>query len=128
MIENTPISTKHILGLGDYNYYTPSTYIPTITNQDYEYGYIKRYFVGRINYFDVKETCAKDFNLSNSSFYKKIQITWKISGPEFNQYEGKMLQTTGVVNFNILRIVEVKSIFPSIDTILDNPKQYWRGF
>jgi hypothetical protein len=43
-------------------------------------------------------------------------------------YKGKMLETTGVVDYNILRINQAAQVFPQISTILNNPRQFWRGF
>ena len=73
MIFDTPIEIKNKIGLGEYDYFEPSNYIPTIKPTDYEYGYISRYFVGRINYPNVLETNAKDFNMINDGFYKKLK-------------------------------------------------------
>jgi len=128
MIIDTPSTTKSIVNLGSYNYFTPSNYIPTITQDDYEYGYINRFFIGKINYFNVFETNNKDYNLANSLHFSKVQIKWKISGPEYNVYKGKMLETTGVVNYNILQIKSGGVYVPNIQLILTNPKQFWRGY
>lgn len=128
MIFDTPLEIKNKIGLGEYDYFEPSNYIPTIKPTDYEYGYISRYFVGRINYPNVLETNAKDFNMINDGFYKKIKISWKISGTEFNQYNGKMLLTTGVVDYNILKINQASQVFPQISNVLNNPRQFWRGY
>ena len=97
MIYDTPDKTRDIVGLDGYNYFLPSSYIPTIKPSDYEYGYITRYFVGNINYSNINETNARDYNMTDSSFFKKTKITWKVSGTEFNVYKGKMLESTGVV-------------------------------
>lgn len=128
IIPDTPISTKNKLGLGFYNYNPPSTYTPSITDEDYNLGYIIRYFVGKRNYFDVIETNAKGYNLADTTFYNKISIDWKITGPEYNVYIGKTLQTTGVVNYNVLRIREADSKIKGMNLILNNPKQFWRGY
>jgi len=128
MIYDTPDNVKNTLGLGGYNYDKPATYIPTITTEDYDRGYIDRFFVARINYFDVIETNYKDYNRANSSYFIKIKISWKITGPEFNTYIGKTLQETGVVNYNILRISDAQSFISNISVVLNNPKQFWRGF
>lgn len=128
MIKDTPDKTRNIVGLGSYNYDKPATYIPTITEEDYDRGYIDRFFVARINYFDVIETNYKEYNRANVSYYIKIKISWKITGPEFNTYIGKTLQETGVVNYNILRIGDAQSYIPNISVVLNNPKQFWRGF
>lgn len=128
MIYDTPDNIRNIVGLNAYNYFLPSSYIPTITLDEYQYGYITRYFVGNINYSNIVETNARDYNVTNSGFYKKTKITWKVSGPEYNVYNGKMLETTGVVDYNKLRINQAAAIFPQITTILNNPRQFWRGF
>lgn len=128
MIYDTPDKTKDILGLDKYNYFLPSSYIPIIKRSDYEYGYITRYFVGNINYFNINETNARDYNITNSCFFKKTKITWKVSGTEFNVYKGKILESTGVVDYNILRINQASQVFSQITTILNNPRQFWRGF
>lgn len=128
MIYDTPNNVKTIVGLGSYSFVTPSTYTPTITVNDYDNGYIDRFFISRINYFDIIETNYKDYNIANMSFFKKIKIDWKITGPEFNIYIDKTLQTTGVVNYNNLTIRDIQSYIPNINIILNNPKQFWRGF
>ena len=128
MIQDTPDSVKNKLGLGDYNYNAPSTYSPTISKQDYDVGYISRYFVGKRNFFDVIETDAKGYKLADSNFYTKVSIDWKISGFEYNVYQGKTLQTTGVVDYNIKRIKQASQYIKGIETILNNPRQFWRGY
>jgi len=128
MIYDTPNSVKTIVGLGSYSFVTPSTYTPTITVDDYDNGYIDRFFISRINYFDIIETNYKDYNTTNINYFKKIKIDWKITGSEFNIYIDKTLQTTGVVNYNNLTIRNIQSYMPNINIILNNPKQFWRGF
>ncbi len=128
MIYDTPNNIKTIVGLGSYSFVTPSTYTPTITVDDYDNGYIDRFFISRINYFDIIETNYKDYNTTNINYFKKIKIDWKITGSEFNIYIDKTLQTTGVVNYNNLTIRNIQSYMPNINIILNNPKQFWRGF
>ncbi len=128
MIYDTPPRTQTIVGLNSYKYLQPSTYIPTITQKDYDEGYISRFFVGRINYFEVIETNYKDFNMTDSSYFTKVKINWKITGPEFDVYSGKLLETVGVVNYNKYRIIEAQRVIANIDRILNNPKQFWRGY
>jgi hypothetical protein len=128
MIYDTPNSVKNIVGLGSFDFAKPSTYIPTITKDDYDRGYIDRFFVARINYFDVIETNYKDYNIANTSYFIKTKIDWKITGPELNTYIGKTLQETGVVNYNNFRIRDARVYIPNIQIVLNNPKQFWRGF
>lgn len=127
-IPDTPYSVKSKLGLQSYNFVQPSTYIPTVDQKDYDNGYITRYFIGRINYFQVTETNAKDYNIANPAYFAKSKIKWKITGPEFNVYNKKTLETTGVVDYNILRINEAAQYIKNIEVVLNNPRQFWRGF
>jgi hypothetical protein len=128
MITDTPDETKQILGLGTFNFSSPSTYMPNIAKKDYENGYIKRYFISNRNYFNAIETDAKSYNTADDNFYSKVSIEWKITGAEYNVYNGKILQTTGVVDFNKLKIKQASSVIKNIQSILNNPKQFWRGY
>ncbi len=128
MIFDTPDEVKQRLSLGNFNQSSPSTYIPTIRNKDYENGYIRRYFLSNRNYLNVIETNAKSYNTADVNFFKKVSIEWKITGPEFNEYKGKVLQLVGIVDFNIRRIREASTVIKGIETFLNNPKQFWRGY
>lgn len=128
MIEDVTNAIKGKLGLSDFNFSLPETYIPIITSDDYEYGYITRYFISRINMFYLTETTVQYFKLVDSRFFIKTKIMWKVSGPEFNIYNNNILEITGVVNYNKLRITDLNSIIFGSDVILDNPRQFWRGF
>lgn len=124
-IIDTPDYIKQIVGLSSYDYTTPAPYIPQIKQTDLDYGYINRYFVGKINDSIAIETNASDFKMADSRLYKKIFVHWKITGPQFNIYDGKMLKTTGVVNYNNFRIQDIQLTFPAINL---SPTQFWRGY
>jgi hypothetical protein len=126
MILDTPSNIKGLINAP--SIYTPAVYKVSLKQQDFENGYINRYFVGRINYEDFFETNFADYNLTVKNFYKKIIIKWKITGPEYSQYTGNMLETVGVVNYNVAQIQNAKSTFNNIDSVLTDPKQYWRGY
>jgi hypothetical protein len=128
MILDTSNETKQKLGLGNFNFNPPSTYIPTITDNDYQLGYVRRYFTSNRNYFNVVETDARSYRTVDNNYYSKVSIEWKITGPEFNVYNGKILQTTGVVDYNMLRIKESTLVIKGIETVLNNPRQFWRGY
>jgi hypothetical protein len=127
MIRDTPPELRNII-VGA-NYYNPTVYKPTPEKRDYDFGYIDRYFVAKINQSELMlETSIRDYNSISANLYKKIAIKWKISGPEYNLYKDKILQTAGVVEYNTRRISDVVKIFPNANIILNNPKQYWRGY
>lgn len=59
------------------------THIPLPTEGDYKVGYIQRYFGQKVNDVGspVYELNERQFdNLSQSPFYKVIELDWKISG------------------------------------------------
>lgn len=128
MIEDVTNTIKGKLGLSGFDFSLPETYIPIITSDQYEYGYITRYFISRINMFYLTETTSQCFKLVDSKFFIKTKIMWKVSGPEFNVYNNNILEITGVVNYNKLRIIDLNSIIFGSDVILNNPRQFWRGF
>lgn len=126
MIPDTPNNIKSLINAPEI--YSPSVYKPSVTEKDYNNGFINRYFVGRINYEDFFETSIMDYNLAPTNFYKKIIIKWKITGPKYNIYTGKMLETVGVVDYNFARISEARVKFPEIQMILTDLTQFWRGY
>jgi hypothetical protein len=126
-ISDTTGNNKTVVNFG--NVYVPNVYLPIITKDSYAAGYIDRFFVGRRNLAEMTETNQRDFNACDNRVYNKMDIKWKLTGPEYNVYSnGKVLEYTGVVNYNTLRIYDLRRIFPSASVILNNPRQFWRGF
>lgn len=128
MINDTPDTIKDVIKLDNFPYKDPDTYIPVITKENYEIGRIIRYFVGKINYDSIVETDAKSYQLMSPNFFRKVQVNWKISGPEYNVVRGGMLESIGVVQYNFTQIYKAKKIIPNIETVLNNPRQFWRGY
>lgn len=60
-----------------------NSYVPKPKDKDYEIGYIKRYFAQKVNdeSSPIVEISATSYqNLSNSPYYNRTSIRWKISG------------------------------------------------
>lgn len=60
-----------------------NSYVPKPKDKDYEIGYIKRYFAQKVNdesspIVEISTTSYQ--NLSNSPYYNRTDIRWKISG------------------------------------------------
>lgn len=128
MILDTPDELKSLIGLMEYSYLSPDTFVLNIRSEDYERGYVFRYFVGTINYNSVIETNIKNYNVVNTNFYRKAKVEWKITGPAYSLYKGKTLEVLGVVPHNLIQIDKAKKIIPNIEVVLNNPKQFWRGY
>ena len=125
MIPDTIGKYKNVVLIGDY--YVPTTHVPVIDERVYESGYVDRYFVSKRNQLNIIETSVRDYNATDASVYVKLHVLWKISGPKYNVYDGKILQTTGVVNYNTKRIDEITQTF-KVNHVITNPVQFWRGF
>lgn len=128
MISDTDEKLLNQLGLGQFNLNLPSTHFPTPDQKDYDSGFVTRYFVGKRNEFKITETSARDFGKINDNFFLKTTIEWRISGDRNNTYNGKMLITPGVEEYNKKEISKANKILPGINKILTNYLQFWRGF
>ena len=128
MIQDVDPNLVSNLGLTGFNMFLPSTYLPKPDKSDYEYGFITRYFVSKRNQQQIIETSAKDYNVVNEAYFLKTKLDWQISGRKNNLYEGKMLVDSGVQENNILQVNLAKPKMPGIETVLNNPIQFWQGY
>jgi hypothetical protein len=72
-----------VTGVDDFRSIRIKTHIPTPTDGDYKIGYIQRYFAQKANddasfVFEVNERQFE--RLSQSPFYRTVELDWKISG------------------------------------------------
>ena len=72
------------------NYYAPPYYYPTPSPQEYDVGFMQRFFAQKINDIDdITEITADEFDRRNESntpgidakLYKVIKLKWTIDGP-----------------------------------------------
>jgi hypothetical protein len=128
MIQDTPIELRNLLKLSGYatgeNY---STYTPKPTKNDYDAGYIFRYFISAINYSNTIEINGSTYSDVDGSLYRKVKIKWKIAGKKNNVHDGGILKYKGVYEENLLQIRNMKKEFGDIEYILNNPLQFWQG-
>lgn len=101
---------------------------PTPTPQDYSEGYVKRYFVKKINENSIFEISYLNSSNINTNLYKSVEVKWKISGPKNNIYKNNILDKYGVEEsnrFEIDRIKKEENI--DLSSTLTNLLEYWRG-
>jgi hypothetical protein len=72
-----------VTDVNDFRSIRIKTHIPTPTDDDYKIGYIQRYFAQKANddasfVFEVNERQFE--RLSQSPFYRTVELDWKISG------------------------------------------------
>jgi hypothetical protein len=82
------------------DYITPQQYYPQPSKQDYDQGYVTRYFLRKANNVDAKiiEIDAKQWNLIGSQIdpylYLKTSLPWKLTGN---------METVELTNFKVVR-------------------------
>ncbi len=127
IINDTSKELKTKLGLDNFNLFYPTTYIPSPSKSDYDYGFILRYFVCNRNKNNIIETNIRDYKMTDSAFFIKATCDWQLTGPKNNVYIGNMLQTSGVEEYNKIQVNDLKVVLPGIENILTNYLQFWKG-
>lgn len=128
MIKDTDDRLKNNLNYSEFNLFTPSYYAAIPTSNDYEFGYVLRYFVSKKNQPIVIETNSNNFNRVNTDFYNKAYCMWKITGAKNDKYDGKIKVTDGVEEHNRGQVILLKTVIPNIEKYLTNLLQFWRGY
>jgi hypothetical protein len=107
----------------------PTTYIPIITQQTRNRGFITRYFIKKINEQFIIEIDLEQFdalasgNIDNN-LYLAASIEWAIAGPIENTYvNGTTI--IGVKNKNHKALTEAEKTLPGISVKLPNLIEYY---
>lgn len=123
-MESKELIEKYNLITNNYDkflFFVESKNIPT--EQDYNNGFVTRYFFKKINEKKYTEINFKSYNNSKENkFLVFIKIEWKISGIKNNLYKNKILEIEGVEEYNLKVIKDNK-----LENILTNPLEYWKG-
>lgn len=100
---------------------TPPHNIANPLESDYKSGYVRRYFVKKINNEFAYETNETGYLNVDLSIWQKIKIEWKISG---QRYTNNQIEGIEPYNSNQISIASVN--IPEIKKILTNPVQFAR--
>lgn len=90
--------------LQNFNMQIPQTFLPNPSAQDYQLGFIYRYFLQKSNdenafVYEVSEQTYDDYE--TNPFWKKVRLKWRISGPVQPLYnEDFTLKDCGVISSN----------------------------
>lgn len=128
MIGDSTTHIKNKLNFSSFELPDVISYIPLPTEYDYSIGKIRRYFVGKPNYYFISEVNSEDYHQYVLPFFIPISFSWKISGPKHNVYKNGILDTVGVYEYNLNNINHMKKSLPNIDKFLNDPLQFWNGF
>ena len=103
--------------------YTPELTIPDPyflqpNQEDYDNGFVKRYFYKRKGSTTINEIDKTGFSDLDSPYYQKIELKWKISGPLNDTPE-----ETGIIDTNLRTILLYKNEFTGLERYLTNLQQ-----
>ena len=103
----------------------PNTIVPTPISQDYQIGFIRRYFIRHTNdvdghIFEISEDTYLQY-LENP-FWKVQQIKWRIAGPIETTYKdsgeiddmGVKNSNTSALNIASMNLKNIKLYLPNI--------------
>lgn len=102
-------------------------------NEDFTRGYMKRWFAYKRNeaekvFFEIDSEQVSTYNTKgsgvNNIMYGLLEIKWKLTGPEFDEYHNNILMNPGVVDTNSRIIEENSKKFRIFSSIIDNPREY----
>jgi hypothetical protein len=114
--------------LNNFKIELPKTIVPTPTDTDYQYGFIRRYFCQKVNdsnghVFEISEELSN--TLSNSPFWKVIDIKWRIHGPINETYNDMGISNDiGVRSSNKSAIGSATNHIKNIPLYLPNLLQF----
>ena len=82
---------KNIANINNSDFSEPkiSSYLPNPTDNDYKIGYIRRYFVRKLNDLSapIYEVSSKEYSrVLSKPNYTGVSIKWRISGPINSQH------------------------------------------
>ena len=101
-------------------------FLPTPNDEDYEVGYITRYFVRRVNDPVIIEVNLVNHGSSANELYEKVDLVWTISGPKNDVFAGGNIQLSGVEEKNTKSVKAASKFMPGIENKLINPSQFFR--
>lgn len=106
-----------------------NTHIPTPTDIDYIRGYIRRYFVRKVNDLNgiIFEVDGTEFiRMSSKPLYLRVSVKWRISGPKNSVMNGDKLVDGGVIVSNRLAIKYASKKIENLSLYLPNLLQFYK--
>lgn len=108
----------------------PKTIVPVPTENDYELGYIRRYFAQKANdiYGHIYEVDNEVYSeLENSPFWKVADMKWRIRGPLSTVYsDDGSISDMSISSSNIASIRLISGKLNNIGLYLPNLLQFYK--
>lgn len=108
----------------------PTAYIPVPVQEDYNNGFISRYFVQRRDVIHspiIEVSSITVSKYASNVYFNTISLRWRISGNIEDEYTQSGILTPSVISTNTQAILAAAKIMPSISSYLVNPKQFWKS-
>ncbi len=107
----------------------PVEYRPSPTKDDYNSGFIVRFFCKKINEGRFYEIDPANRNTIEKNLYVVVNLNWKISGTKEKVMSGNIIEKTGVIESNDAEIERIKnSTGINLSQKLFNRLEFWRGY
>jgi hypothetical protein len=119
------LKTKNSVIDNDY----PSAYIPSPTQENYNKGWISRYFIQRRDTKDspIIEVSEEGYSkVSLNVYFIGVRINWRISGELEDKYTESGATVPSVITSNQTAINAASQTMPDIRMYLVNLKQFWK--
>jgi hypothetical protein len=105
-------------------------YIPTLKEDDYNRGYVRRYFVQKTNdnlspIYEINPDNVGVYD--RNSYYKLVSIIWRIRGPKETEYNNDgTIKNKSVSESNRISISLVDKEMPNLKLYLPNLIQFYK--
>ena len=106
-----------------------NTYIPTPIDIDYVRGYVRRYFVRKVNDLNgiIYEVSGSEFiRMASKPLYIRVSVKWRITGPKDMIMDGDKIIDNGVINSNRLAIKYASEKIENLSLYLPNLLQFYK--
>mgnify|MGYP000032285934 CR=1 FL=1 len=111
--------------------YNIDTHIPRPSNKDYTRGYIRRYFIQKVNdkgspIYEMDDVTHTYYN--GIPQFITVQLKWRISGPKTPQYDSKgIVIDKSVSESNRISIKLNAHTIPNLKLYLPNLLQFYKS-
>lgn len=96
---------------------------------NYAEGYVKRFFIKKINEDIIHEVSQEYINQTTNPLYAEVSIIWTICGARNNIVKNNVIDQTGVMEKNRFEIERArKENGVDLSKRLNNLLEYWRGY
>lgn len=140
LVKIKDISIKKVLknleytkGINVSKFIHPVEYNLIPTQEDYDNGYIIRYFIGKVNDVnyplmevdkEVFESIGDEKGIDNLLF-KGVKLEWSLTGPLNDEYDSDgNIKKSGVYDTNLRLINHYNKEIPNLNKYLTNPIEY----